>query len=124
MERVSPAVLEELLRRMTDYELEEFKIKCQKNDIPLDKFNDKRLASEDSANTTSSAVPDARYLEQLSKPELVDLVQHRLTDEQLGRMLEKLREKDTNKLLERLSPQQVLDALSRLDDGHLNQVLN
>lgn len=99
MERVSPAILEELLRRMTDYELTDFKAKCQKNDIPLDKFKDKRLQSEGEDNALDSVVPDAHYIEQLSKPELVDLIQHRLTDEQLGKMLEKLTPKDTQKLL-------------------------
>lgn len=104
MERVSPVVLEELLRRMTDYELEEFRTKCEKNEIPLDKFNDKRLIKGDSAGTLSSAVPDAHYIEQLSKPELVDLVEHRLTDEQLGTMLDKLSAKDREKLFGRLQP--------------------
>ena len=63
MERVSPTVLKELLRKMTDYELEEFKIKCQKNEIPLDKFNDKRLLSNDGADASAVVVPDSHYIE-------------------------------------------------------------
>ena len=122
MERVSPAILEELLRRMTDYELADFKVKCQQNEISLDKFTDRRLLPENDEGTLASAVPDAHYIEQLSKPELVDLIQHRLTDEQVNKMLDKLSPKDAEKLFQKLPAQQVADMLKKLDDSHLESV--